>query len=311
MKHEIRVLKKGCNMNRENFFYRILALSLAVLCSPTDTVCAANPSQQGGSYVGPVLAGSAAAIAAGLGTQTGRYYTGKAVRAVEQAKTNLAAGVRRGLSRVREALPSLSISTAAKQREIGLRTTDFKAALYKDNIEGPKGAKSLAQAGPIDVNGFVDLANQETMLHQVAKTGSSNQLNLLLDLRADTNAKNKDGNTPLHLLVSRRLSNLPMLNALLERGGVAVNMQNNEGQTPLHLAAAVGNKDIVDALVKKGANHKIKDYAGKTAADYALEHNHPDVMLGLSSRSFVSELLGLQPAEFFATVMAGNIAAVD
>lgn len=44
----------------------------------------------------------------------------------------------------------------------------------------------------------------------------------------DVNAKNKDGNTPLHLC------NDPKIARLLINAGADVNALNNEGQTPLH-----------------------------------------------------------------------------
>lgn len=293
----------------------LFALLLAAICGQSNNVLAAvNPAQQGSSYAKHVLAGSAAAIAAGLGTKTGRYGINRVVKALGQAKSDVLAGARSRLEAIKEAIPSISIGTAARQREIATRTQSFRESLYNNNIGR---AQELAREGNIDVNMFVNIPNSVTMLHEVAASGKRDHLITLLTLNPDVNVKDIKGDTPLHLIIKRfgyvdlRPDALEMLNLLLERGGIAVNKQNNEGLTPLHLAAEIGNKDAVDALLKKGADVNIRDNKGKTAAEYALENNHPEVMLGLTSRSFVSELLGLEPAEFFATVMSGNVAAVS
>ena len=47
------------------------------------------------------------------------------------------------------------------------------------------------------------------------------------------------------------------------------NEVNNEGKTPLHLAMKKGNKNIIELLIKNGANTEFKDKKGKIPIDYA------------------------------------------
>ena len=47
------------------------------------------------------------------------------------------------------------------------------------------------------------------------------------------------------------------------------NSVNDEGKTPLHLAMKKGNKDIIELLIKNGADTQFKDKKGKIPIDYA------------------------------------------
>jgi ankyrin repeat protein len=72
--------------------------------------------------------------------------------------------------------------------------------------------------------------------------GHETSVNLLLDKGASINAKDKFGQTPLHLAISHvRLALLPLL---LEKGA-KVNEKDIFGQTPLHFAASTHVKRSV------------------------------------------------------------------
>jgi ankyrin repeat protein len=56
--------------------------------------------------------------------------------------------------------------------------------------------------------------------------------------------------------------------------GASIERSNNDGETPLFLAAEVGNKDIVDILLKNDANINSYNKMGETPLFGALYHNH-------------------------------------
>jgi hypothetical protein len=58
----------------------------------------------------------------------------------------------------------------------------------------------------------------------------------------------------------------------------AINIPNDEGCTALMMAASKGRADVVEALIKKGADVTVKDKWGKTALHKAASHGHNDIV---------------------------------
>ena len=80
------------------------------------------------------------------------------------------------------------------------------------------------------------------------------------------NYRDENFNSNLHIAVLNDSIKLVkyFLNKKLDPNGV-----NNEGKTPLHLAMKKGNKNIIELLIKSGANTEFKDKKGKIPIDYA------------------------------------------
>ena len=53
------------------------------------------------------------------------------------------------------------------------------------------------------------------------------------------------------------------------------NARTDTGQTPLHLAAATGQPRVARLLIERGADPKSKDKHGKTPIFYASRNKHP------------------------------------
>lgn len=104
---------------------------------------------------------------------------------------------------------------------------------------------------------------------------------------ANVNAKNDEGDSPLHYA---SMAGMNKVAEVLLRNGADVNIVNVAGESPLYLAAREGNswnriiqgeqnihsnqyktgfEQLVELLIKKGANAKQANKHGETASNYA------------------------------------------
>ena len=162
---------------------------------------------------------------------------------------------------------------------------------------------------------------QWTPLHNQAYKGDLDAVDLLLRHGADIEAKTSFGHTPL--LSSIRWNRTEVTKYLVKRGA-NLNPVTELGRTPLiicaveghselaklflennadirikdknyqraalHFAALYGQLDIVDALVKKGADVNGKDAFGKAPLEYANRYGHEEVARRLKSAGALGEI---------------------
>jgi ankyrin repeat protein len=97
----------------------------------------------------------------------------------------------------------------------------------------------------------------------------------LVEKGADVNqvAENSIQISPIHAAVSS--NNLEIVRLLVARGA-DVNTQQQNGFTPLQGAAGNGNIEMMDVLLAGGANPAARNDEGKSAADVADAHQHPE-----------------------------------
>jgi ankyrin repeat protein len=102
---------------------------------------------------------------------------------------------------------------------------------------------------------------------------------LLIQKGADPNALDKSGVAPLHRSVRQRCARA--VDSLLQNGA-DVGLKNKSGSTPLHLAvqntgrggtgspeARALQREIIELLLKAGADRQERDGRGKTAMECA------------------------------------------
>jgi len=134
------------------------------------------------------------------------------------------------------------------------------------DADGDEAMKYLAKPGAPVLN-TRDPSTGETALHLSVKAHNDNWVGFLLNKGANTEIKDRDGNTALH---DAALVGDPTALAYLISMKARVNATNNNGETPLILAVHRKDIDAVQALIDAGADPKMQDtIAGKSALDYA------------------------------------------
>ncbi|WP_422465532.1 ankyrin repeat domain-containing protein [Endozoicomonas sp. ALC013] len=100
-----------------------------------------------------------------------------------------------------------------------------------------------------DINKLHYPGSGQSAFYEVVKEGQKDKIQSMITRRADVNARDHRGWTPLHCAVySRHPQDATELLV-----GSDVNATNNEGQTPLHLAAKSGKSEVIDQLIDRGA----------------------------------------------------------
>ena len=110
--------------------------------------------------------------------------------------------------------------------------------------------------------------NWDSELLEAARNGDLIKVKTALEKGANPNAKDKDGDTPLHFAAQE--GHVKIAKLLLEHGADP-NARNYHdwGRTPLHRAAIGGHVEIVKILLERGVDPRIADNEGRIPLDYA------------------------------------------
>ena len=90
------------------------------------------------------------------------------------------------------------------------------------------------------------------------------------------NSKDDLGNTALALAAMEGHS--AIVATLLEHPDVEINIPNAIGSTPLIIAAEGGKHEMVEQMLKKGADHEVQNHDGYNALSKAILHGHDRVV---------------------------------
>ena len=115
-----------------------------------------------------------------------------------------------------------------------------------------------------------------TPLHEAASWRRTTIAATLIAAGAEVNAKDNDGDTPLHGTIFG-FSDGSVVSLLLAAGAY-VNAKNNSGYTPLHLAAIDKNASAVLALIAAGAEVNATNIYGWTPLHYIAGRDHASIV---------------------------------
>ena len=110
----------------------------------------------------------------------------------------------------------------------------------------------------------------ETALMNAASSSKPKRINILLKAGAKPHIKDKDGKTALHYACCDiNYSAHPECIPVLLQAGINIDETDNMGRTPLHAAAISQNSGCLRELLKRGADHRLRDNDGATPLDLA------------------------------------------
>jgi len=125
-----------------------------------------------------------------------------------------------------------------------------------------------------------------TLMHLAPWAGQPETTRLLLSRGADLTAESKNplNNQPLNAAVagSNAETRTACVRLLLEAGADA-NSRQARGNTPLHTSAHLGDISTVETLLAHGADAALRSDDGKSAADYARDGGHEDLVRRLEA----------------------------
>ncbi len=132
----------------------------------------------------------------------------------------------------------------------------------------------------LDHGASVNARNKQgkTPLRLVVEKGSTDVVTALLRAKADPNLADTKGDLPLHAAIWR--GDQPIVEDLL-RHGAAVESKNSQGLTPLALAVTRGNTNVMVALLDHGADVNAKTSDGYTPLQFAVIYVKADGLAAL------------------------------
>ena len=189
-----------------------------------------------------------------------------------------------------------ALALLAGGADVGIRCGGLKKSVV--DVAAGEGHVDIMRAA-IEHGADVNAATTSltTALHSAADRDEVEAIDALLKAGSNIEARSTDGFTPLHCAASTL--SLEALAALVKHGA-HVNAQDGILQTPLYFAATgagvEGAAEVVNLLLRSGADETIVDRDGKAAADVVAEDVDEEVRMAEDVER-VRKLLANAPAD--------------
>lgn len=161
-----------------------------------------------------------------------------------------------------------------KGSEVNAKTNKGISALHQAITNGNKDIVSSLLNKGADIN--IKTSEGMTLLHEAAALGNKEFIALLISKGAVVDQLSGGGESPLVTAIG--YDKVEAVEALLA-GGANVDLKIlKDHLTALMIASSKGNKAIIEALIKKGANINAKDDDGVTPIFFAITSGKPEVV---------------------------------
>ena len=162
---------------------------------------------------------------------------------------------------------------------------DDKPVLANELVKLPEIRNVINELVEEDENYDFDVAEKFTVLHLACSISAPIFLTILISHGADPNQADSDGKYPVHKACSSGKAALEKVQLFVELSSQNIDRRDElSKQTPLHRAAVKGNVDVVEYLLKCGADINARDKRGETALHKAAFTNRADVLATLLAR---------------------------
>jgi uncharacterized membrane protein YfcA len=160
----------------------------------------------------------------------------------------------------------------------GMRVRDrIDAQTYRGWLRKALWVMAIVLIGQFSAGAFAS----EPLFRAIGEHRERDALELVERVKADLNARNADGYTPLHRAVETDMKRLAQ--ALIARGADP-RARSKNGETALHLAALHPEPDFTDILLAAGADPQAKNADGESALFWAVLSGHIVVAQRLLAR---------------------------
>ncbi|KAF7927080.1 hypothetical protein BELL_0979g00010 [Botrytis elliptica] len=155
------------------------------------------------------------------------------------------------------------------EKNINRRVGMYQQTPLQLAIKSKANVKLVAKLIDAGANYQISDSFGRTCLHFAAESGDTDITKLLLEKNADVNAKDKEGETPLHWACKQQKTPPELVQLLLDYES-NVNAEDNDRQTPIYEACLSGNVMVSRILLQNSANANCIDKFGNTVLYAAL-----------------------------------------
>jgi ankyrin repeat protein len=115
-----------------------------------------------------------------------------------------------------------------------------------------------------------------TPLHEAIVRGNQLGVETLVSKGADIGVRNFKGDNALHIAI--QCTSYDIIELLVQTNKIQIDTKNNDGWSPLHFAAWTGRGDVVEMLLKNGAEVNIKNNFNHTPLRTANRNGKTEVV---------------------------------